>query len=326
MEQNLTPLQQSVQRVFGSAYAALSVDDINQNLSIETGESITVSSCSPQHHQSPVIVNTQSSSRRPRCTITEGEKVVLMHLYVDYQVKHVQGKKSAFWLLISELLEQESGGVKLKDPQKTVSLIVARRRAEVRMQERESGTVQRENELTQKIDAWIAHEDQLERMVSDTAKGNSALAKETEEAAVHRRNVLVRLGEKRNRDGELDSDREESDETVAKEVRKMRKNRRPVISSERSADTLAVVGAVESLGSGMVTAVRELVASRQPQVQQNERIDRKFQELREQLAREREEDRITIERQRNEDRLVEEARSTDFLSHILGKLDELKKL
>ncbi|KAH0604108.1 uncharacterized protein H6S33_007139 [Morchella sextelata] len=219
--------------------------------------------------------------------IRDQKPSVLMRLCVDYQAEHVQGKNSGFWLLISELLEQKSGGVKLKDPQKTVSLIVARRRAEVRMQERESGTVQREDELTQKIDAWIAHEDQLERMESDAAKGNSALAKEAEEAAVHRRNMLVPLGEKRNRDGELDSDREESDESVAKEVRKMRKKRRPVISSERSADTLAVVAGVESLGSGMVTAVRELVASRQPQAHQlvasrqpqahqNERIDGKF--------------------------------------------------
>jgi hypothetical protein len=106
----------------------------------------------------------------------------------------------------------------------------------------------------------------------------------------------------------------------------MRKKRRLVISSEHSANTLAVVGTVKSLGSGMVTAICELVASRQLQDQQNEWIDGKFQELWEQLAREREKNRISIERQRNEDRLTEEARSTDFLSHILGKLPELKKL
>ncbi|KAH0609204.1 uncharacterized protein H6S33_001432 [Morchella sextelata] len=267
----------------------------------------------------------QSSSRRSHCTIREGEKIVLMRLCVDYQADHVQGKKNAFWLFISELLEQETGGVKLKDPQKTVSWMVARRRAEVRMQERESGTVQREDKLPQKIDSWIAHEDQLERMVSDAAKGNSDLTNEAEEAAVHRRNMLVHLGEKRNRNGELDSDGEESDETVATEIRKMRKKRRSVISSEHSADTLAVISAVESLGSGIVRVVRELIASRQPQAKQNERIDGKFQELWEQLGREREENRVTIERQRNEDRLAEEALSNDFLSHILGKLDELKR-
>lgn len=119
---------------------------------------------------------------------------------------------------------------------------------------------------------------------------------------------------------------EESDETIAIEIRKMRKKRTSVISNERSADTLAFVSAVESLGSSMFTAVHELIASRQPQAQQNERIDGKFQESREQFAREREGDRVTIERQRNEDRLAEEARSNDFLSHILRKLDELKRL
>lgn len=133
-------------------------------------------------------------------------------------------------------------------------------------------------------------------MVSDAAKGNSALAKEEKEAAVHSRNILVRLGERRNRNGELDSDGEESNETVATEIRKMRKKKRSVISSEYSTDTLAVVSAVENLGSGMVTAVRELIASRQLQAQQNERIDWKFQELREQLASGREEDRVRIER------------------------------
>lgn len=84
MEQNLTPLQQSVQRVFGSAYAALSID---QNLSILTGESITLPSCSPQHHQSLMTADTQSITRRPRCTITAGEKVMLVRLCGDYQAK-----------------------------------------------------------------------------------------------------------------------------------------------------------------------------------------------------------------------------------------------
>lgn len=78
-------------------------------------------------------------TRKTRTHLSNDDKIILLNLCVECQAEHVHNKKMAFWILISELLEKETG-VKLKDPQKTVNILVARRKAEVRTQSRESGT------------------------------------------------------------------------------------------------------------------------------------------------------------------------------------------
>lgn len=224
------------------------------------------------------------------------------------------------------------------------------------------GTVQREDELSQKIDAWISHEEQLQHMVLQATKTSSALEREAEEAAAHRRNMLIRLGEKRlwtedsdegiteiedSGDGGVDSQQRPGEEvrsdstikrneiglqeeTVADKIRQFRKRKRldrDGRDQKVSVDTQTLVTAVESLGQGMLSAVRELVASRsvQNQLSNQELIDSRFQELRQDMERQKEIERAELEYQRREDQAASEARNEDLLARIFSKLEEFKK-
>lgn len=187
-----------------------------------------------------------------------------------------------------------------------------------------AGTIQREDELSQKIDEWIKHENQLEQIAGEAGKTSSTLEREAEEAAAHRRNMLVRFGEKRNV-VEVDSgedEQEDLDEAMARKMKKMRKRKRRN-DSKPSTDTHSLVEAVEALGQGMVTAVRELVSSRAANVQPSHSalIDMRFQQLREEMVAER----TSAAKAREEEQAVNVARNEELLARIFGKLEELKK-
>jgi hypothetical protein len=96
-----------------------------------------------QRRNIPGVLPTHSDAaaeaqRKTRTYLTDEDKVVLMNLCVDYQADHVRNKKTEFWSMISELLEQ-TAGVTLKEPQKTVRGLVAKRKATVKVQLKESG-------------------------------------------------------------------------------------------------------------------------------------------------------------------------------------------
>jgi hypothetical protein len=199
-------------------------------------------------------------------------------------------------------------------------------------------------------------------MVLQATKTSSALEREAEEAASHRRNMLVRLGEKRpwtedSDEGiiEIDDSGDEGvdsqqwpgeevhsdstikrdeiglqEEIVADKIRQLRKRKRlhrDGRGQKVSVDTQTLVTAVESLGQGMLSAVRELVASRsvQNQLSNQELIDSRFQELRQDMERQKEIERAELECQRREDQAASEARNEDLLSRIFSKLEEFKK-
>jgi hypothetical protein len=61
-----------------------------------------------------------------------------MNLCVDYQADNIRNKKGEFWSMISEMLLQTTG-VTLKDPRKTVLGLVAKRKATINVQLKESG-------------------------------------------------------------------------------------------------------------------------------------------------------------------------------------------
>jgi hypothetical protein len=224
------------------------------------------------------------------------------------------------------------------------------------------GTVQREDELSQKIDEWIKHEEAVEEAAAQASKTPAAEEKEKEEAAAQRRFMFARLGQKRsNQDSEGEQsegegrtvvlDENASNEEVARASAQERKKRKrggaQAVAGPSADGFVQVSAAMNSVGaelsSGMITAVRELVAARSAAPQNQERqqggMEEKFKELRAEIGQDREaaerhrermetqraEDLARMETQRAEDKAANDARNEDFLARLFGKLEELKK-
>jgi hypothetical protein len=188
------------------------------------------------------------------------------------------------------------------------------------------------------VDEWIRHQEAAEEIAVQAAKTPTAEEKEKEDAAIHRRFMFARLGQKRrNQDSEEEQepgvtvvlDESASNEEVAQASAQARKKRKTGGAQADSgvshfADGLVQVSAaMESVGDklsgGMLTAVRELVAARsagpQNQEHQPSGVEEKFKELGEEFAQNREaavrhrelmeaqraEDLARMERQRAED-------------------------
>jgi hypothetical protein len=187
----LTPLELSLQRVYGTAFPGLSNAELHEhlrfdqlqettageehrierqlerygrievrgfflqdghytNVKLKTPRRLTppvqrprnltsVPPLPPPAECTPSVSPTRSDApRKERTHVNDDDKVVLMTLCTQYQAEHVRNKKMGFWLMISELLEQNTG-LKLRDPSKTVAGIVAKRKATVRKEKSTSG-------------------------------------------------------------------------------------------------------------------------------------------------------------------------------------------
>lgn len=168
----------------------------------------------PQSGPWTTVPDMVTGSTKPRRTfLTEDNKLTLMKLCLVHEAEHRPGKKSAFWVDISERLLQESG-IKLRDPHGTVKGLVAARKATLtKHEEMEPGvTVRLENdELSRAVDKWIVHEDDLGvRLQALRAPSVARVAPQT--SAAPRLILPTRRGKRRRgSDGDVVSDGELSE-------------------------------------------------------------------------------------------------------------------
>ncbi|KAI5812150.1 hypothetical protein BZA77DRAFT_297124 [Pyronema omphalodes] len=204
----------------------------------------------PNHPPSPSGLDGRSSNTeaRSRAYLSDDDKVILMDLCVDYQSEHVSHKKTDF-----------CGKV--------------------------VGTVQRENELSQKIDQWILHEDEMKEATAQDARTPAAQDRGREEPAVQRRFLLARWG--------MNWSREETDWE----------------QSEAQGDFSTLNGEL-----AVVTTQKK-----HTQPRPREEMQGKFQELRTEIERDGEaaqHDRALMETQRSENLArAEKQRAEDLSSH-----------
>ncbi|KAA8914910.1 hypothetical protein FN846DRAFT_992846 [Sphaerosporella brunnea] len=375
----LTPLQQSLQRVYGSAFTELSADELQGYLRLEMHETTPGEECrmerelarerhgrieppparslvpvppalpqarrltvvphlAPPAERTPSISPTRPDAelqRKKRTHLTQDDKLVLMNLCVDYQAEHVQNNKGRFWQKITELLDQETG-VRLGDPSRTVAgLVVQRQVLKEVPDDRKSGSVQKDDELCQKVDEWIRHEEALEEMTARASATPTAQEKEKEESEIQRRFMFARLSQKRtaeaaNSEGEVEPgvvvlDEDASNEEVAQAAARARKQRKTTRAASGSGSASFDNGFVEvgasidrmgtTLSDGMLNAVRELNGARHSGAAAAAAEEEKFKELRKEIAQDREtaahhrelmdtqriEDQVRADRQRTED-------------------------
>jgi hypothetical protein len=76
--------------------------------------------------------------------------------------------------------------------------ITALRRTQVKVQERESGTVQEDTEFTKAVDKWLEVEDHLQNEIGNAKKSTAIVDEEAEEAAIHSANLLRSAHKKRH--------------------------------------------------------------------------------------------------------------------------------
>jgi hypothetical protein len=194
------------------------------------------------------------------------------------------------------------------------------------------GSAQKDDDLCQKIDEWIRHEEALAEMTARASATPTAQEKEKEESEIQRRFMFARLSQKRTAAAANGEDEEEvvvldEDATnaevaqAAAQVRKKRKTTRAASSPAPFENGLVEVGAsIDRMGTtlsgGMRDAVRELNVGRQGGAAAAAAGEAKFKELREELAQESEaaahhrelmdaqrlEDLARAENQRREDR------------------------
>ncbi|PUU74584.1 hypothetical protein B9Z19DRAFT_1133069 [Tuber borchii] len=104
--------------------------------------------------------------------------------------------KTQFWAKISQLLLQEAN-IGLRDPAGTMRGIVIARRAQQKVQDRESGTVQEDTKFTKAVDKWIKVEDFRQREREESKTTQAQVEKEHQEATRHRFNLLQSAHKKR---------------------------------------------------------------------------------------------------------------------------------
>jgi hypothetical protein len=249
---------------------------------------------------------------------------VLVKLCVAHQSEYFHGQKGNFWKKISQLLEQEHGII-LKEPRSTMQDIMAARRAEVEKfkDDKMSGRVQEESELTQNVDLWIEREDELKRQRDDAKKGPEELEKEKKEAAAARRNMMVTWCEKNApssadsadsaNDGksagekralsqtEEDSEKATpSDKEVAEVFKQTRKKQRVTVPKpgdtpvERATNTL--VGSLDKVLTGIKEMIEKSLSK------DDEAIKKEFREFKKEVTETIEEGRAAQDLEREEDR------------------------
>ena len=108
----------------------------------------------PTPSPAPSAIHTSLATRRVR--LSEQVKLELVRLCILYQADHHYGNKKAFWSHISQLLNNKIGK-SLRDPQQTVDGLVTQFEAQIKREEKESGTVQHDSELKQALFQWVAH-------------------------------------------------------------------------------------------------------------------------------------------------------------------------
>ncbi|KAI5801182.1 hypothetical protein EDC01DRAFT_628132 [Geopyxis carbonaria] len=227
------------------------------------------------------------SKHRSRSYMSNDHKLMLMKLCVDHQDKNVYGSKKQFWLDISAMLEEETG-LKLRDPQSTVSGLVATREAVVKKQRKESGTVQEETELTQILDMWIARDLEMKDMAK-ALKSPSAAQKEAEEAEIQRQNLLLPRGLKRK------SNRPELLEDFEDEPLPDTPSKKPSPRKNKVADPAkqeVILLAMDRIGESMEAAARTLAESKNGP---NDFIEAKFSRLEQEIKKQAEEHSIARE-------------------------------
>ncbi|KAI5792001.1 hypothetical protein EDC01DRAFT_630496 [Geopyxis carbonaria] len=248
---------------------------------------------SPQRSITPTT--TLERTQAKRSFMTDEHKLKLMRICVDSQEKNVYGSKGTnyeqkqFWLDVRAMLEDETG-LKLKDPQSTVSSLVATREAVVKRQRKESGTVQEETELTQVLDMWIARDLEMKEEAK-AGKAPSAAQKEASEAEIQRQNLLLPRGLKR-KPSQSDISEISTDDVPE-----------PSKSPRRNKDTAKqeiILMAMDRIGQSMEIAARTLAESKQREqfqgVTSNE-IEEKFSEIRQEIKKQAEEN--VVARQEN---------------------------
>jgi hypothetical protein len=196
-----------------------------------------------------------------RAHLDDDARLALVKLCIEHQGEHYHGNKTAFWNKISVLLAQEHG-VRLKDPKSTISSLTGPRRAVVAKQKKESGTSQKDDELSQALDLWIEFEDEQERQKEDTKKSAEAKEKEQAEAATRRADLFKSRSGKTKKRAQAAQDPddngggpgEESDADSDREGKRPEKRRK---GPGASADTLALVDALNDFSEGIQNAIVE---------------------------------------------------------------------
>ncbi|PUU75711.1 hypothetical protein B9Z19DRAFT_1195288 [Tuber borchii] len=232
---------------------------------------------------------TQSSEAQgsaPTCRhiyLTDEKKLMLVRLCVENQADFQDRRKGQFWAMISDLLHQEAG-IFLKDPAGTVKGLVASRRTQLKVQGRESGTVQEDTDFTQAVDRWIEVEEEREHAKELAQQPKTQSAREAQEAEVHRSNLLRsahlkrylssessdggnddKSGPKRSRQGSGDSEKEIEDlgnpeeqavsTNTIQRISSMRKKTRERAVRE---DTHEMITAVKGMGDAVALVAEKL--------------------------------------------------------------------
>src|SRR5260370_480280 len=105
----------------------------------------------------PSTPSTPSTPARPRIRFSDEERLDFVQQIVRYQGDCPQRNRSQFWADQAALFEQEHGKP-MRNGRKFVADMTQARVAKVRAEQRESGTVQPDTELSQALDQWIQFE------------------------------------------------------------------------------------------------------------------------------------------------------------------------
>jgi protein-tyrosine-phosphatase len=146
------------------------------------------------HHELSPSVRSSKPSKQTK--LNEADKIVLVQLCVENQEKYYYGNMKKFWIEVSVLLQQKTGK-ELKDPNSTITGMVALRRVKREQEKLESGTVQSDTQLSQALDKWIERLDSIEAEKLATTKTTEELEAEKEIAQRRRDNLLKPRGRKR---------------------------------------------------------------------------------------------------------------------------------
>lgn len=162
--------------------------------------------------------------------------------------------------------------------------MVIARKAQLRVQKKESGTVQSDTELTQAVDQWIKVEERYEQEKNQSkVAGKNVVDREAEEAAVHRANLLRSLHKKRNwsseeENSESDSepddevDKASKDENTALHIRHIHKKKRKISQAQKKNNDM--VEAMKGLGASVALVAEKMNSMPDENGAMNNRLDR----------------------------------------------------
>jgi hypothetical protein len=154
-----------------------------------------------------------------RTRLSPDDHLILMNHVCEHMGEYIQGKIK-FWKTISQLFEEDTGlrpslklytlysnlytGKTLKEPRLTVQTLLEHRELELKRQEKESGTKQPNTELTDRLDTWNQHLQDLEKIDAQAQASKDQKAEAKIRARDRRDDFLLGRSAKRARTRTVD--------------------------------------------------------------------------------------------------------------------------